>query len=215
LPYSHEYFYGRVGSGGSPNPTFNFSGISKSFMSAGFILAIRIASSLLVLLVLIAALRGELGHHYRQHFANERRERLFLAALAFLMTMFGLRALTWAIHHHIGPMHDIQTRSFHLHHMVWGILGLLVVGYLWLAQLGMGTSGSSQWGSAAMAVLYGICAALTLDEFALWLRFQDVYWLPQGRQSIEAAMMFGALLAIGAFGGQFFHGISKSLVKRK
>jgi hypothetical protein len=124
-----------VGSGGLPNPTFNFSGISKSFMSAGFILAIRIASALLVLLVLIAALRGELGHHYRQHFANERRERLFLAALAFLMTMFGLRALTWAIHHHIGPMHDIQTRSFHLHHMVWGILGLLVIGYLWLAQL--------------------------------------------------------------------------------
>jgi hypothetical protein len=184
-------------------------------MSEKFILAIRIASAVLLLLVLITALRGELGHHYRRHFASERRERLFLASLAFLMTMFGLRALTWAIHHNIGPMHDIQTRSFHLHHMVWGILGLLLLGYLWLAQLGTGMPGSSQWGSAGMAVLYGVCAALTLDEFALWLRLQDVYWLPQGRQSIEAAMMFGALLAVGAFGGKFFHAISKSLVLRK
>jgi hypothetical protein len=178
------------------------------------ILFIRVLSALLGLLALIAALRGDLGHHYRQHFADERRERLFLAALAFLMTMFALRALTWAIHHHIGPMHDIQTRSFHLHHMVWGICGLLVTGYLWLAQLGIGMEGSSQWGSAGMAVLYGVSSALTLDEFALWLRLQDVYWLPQGRESIEAAMMFGALLALGAFGRNFFHAISRSMFKR-
>ncbi|MGC2743628.1 MAG: hypothetical protein WA672_10600 [Candidatus Angelobacter sp.] len=182
-------------------------------MKETLVLFVRIASALLALLVLIVALRGDLGHHYRRHFASERRERLFLASLAFLVTMFGLRALTWAIHNHIGPMHDIETKSFHLHHMVWGILGLLVVGYLWLAQLGTGIPGSSQWGSAGMAVLYGICSALTLDEFALWLRLQDVYWLPQGRESIEAAMMFGALLAIGALGGKFFHGISASLFK--
>ena len=168
---------------------------------------------MLLLLALIAALRGDLGHHYRQHFADERRERLFLASLAFLATMFALRALTWAIHHHIGPMHDIQTKSFHLHHMVWGILGLLVIGYFWLAQLGTGMAGSSQWASAITAVLYGICGALALDEFALWLRLQDVYWLPQGRESIEAAMMFGSLLAIGAFGGKFFRGIVRAIFR--
>jgi hypothetical protein len=175
------------------------------------ILSIQVISALLSLLVLITALRGQLSHHYREHFASERRERLFLASLAFLTTILALRALTWAIHNHIGPMHDIQTRSFHLHHMVWGILGLLLIGYLWLAQIGTGMNGSSQWASAIMAILYGICAALTLDEFALWLRLQDVYWLPQGRESIEAAMMFGALLAIGAFGGKIFHGLSRSL----
>ena len=174
------------------------------------VLVIRLASALLALVVLIAALRGDLRHHYRKHFSSERRERLFLASLAFLTTMFALRALTWAIHNHIGPMHDIETKSFHLHHMVWGILGLLCVGYLWLAQIGTGERGASQWASAGMAILYGICGALTLDEFALWLRLQDVYWLPQGRESIEAALMFGSLLALGAFGGTFFHGIARS-----
>lgn len=179
------------------------------------VLLVRAASALLVFIALIAALRGDLAHHYRKHFASERRERLFLASLAFLATMFALRALTWAIHNHIGPMHDVQTKSFHLHHMVWGILGLLAIGYAWLAQVGTGMSGQSQAGSAMMAVLYGICGALTLDEFALWLRLQDVYWLPQGRESIEAAMMFGALLAIGAFGGNFFHGLTRSLFYKK
>ena len=174
------------------------------------VLVIRLATALLALVVLIAALRGDLRHHYRKHFSSERRERLFLASLAFLMTMFALRALTWAIHNHIGPMHDIETKSFHLHHMVWGILGLLCVGYLWLAQIGTGEPGASQWASAMMAILYGICGALTLDEFALWLRLRDVYWLPQGRESVEAALMFGSLLALGAFGGTFFHAIARS-----
>jgi len=179
-------------------------------MSDVTILAIRIASAALLFAVLIAALRGDLGHHYRRHFVSERSERLFLASLSFLTTMFILRAITWAIHNHIGPLHDVETKSFHLHHMVWGILGLLTIGYLWLAQIGIGTPGSSQWVSALMALLYGICGALTLDEFALWLRLQDVYWLPQGRESIEAAMMFGSLLAIGAFGGNFFRAIAMS-----
>jgi hypothetical protein len=147
------------------------------------VLVIRIISALLALVVLIAALRGDLHQHYRKHFSSERRERQFLASLAFLTTMFALRALTWAIHTHIGPMHDIETKSFHLHHMVWGILGLLAVGYLWLAQIGTGIPGASQWASG-MAILYGICGALTLDEFALWLRLQDVYCLPRdGRAS--------------------------------
>ena len=179
------------------------------------VLIVRIVCAVLVLLVLIGALRGHLGHHYREEFASERRERLFLAALAFLCTMFVLRAITWAIHNHIGPLHDIHTQSFHLHHMVWGILGLLTIGYIWLAQYGTGMNGGSQWGSAVMAILYGNCAALTLDEFALWLRLQDVYWLREGRASIEAAMMFGSLLALGAFGGGFFHRLALSVVRRR
>lgn len=179
------------------------------------VLIVRVVCAVLVLITLIEALRGHLGHHYRREFASERRERLFLAALAFLGTMFVLRSLTWAIHHHIGPLHDVTTQTFHLHHMVWGIIGLLLLGYFWLAQYGTGFPGQSQWGSAAAATMYGIFSALTLDEFALWLRLQDVYWLPEGRQSIEAAMMFGAMLAVGAFGGGFFHRMAMSLIGRK
>ena len=40
------------------------------------------------------------------------------------------------------------------------------------------------------AIIFGIGAALTLDEFALWLHLDDVYWSEQGRQSIDAVIVF-------------------------
>jgi hypothetical protein len=55
-----------------------------------------------------------------------------------------------------------------------------------------------------MSLLYGVGAALTLDEFALWLNLKDVYWTSQGRTSIDAVILFGALLAIGAWGAPLF-----------
>ena len=48
-------------------------------------------------------------------------------------------------------------------------------------------------------------AALTLDEFALWLNMDpNDYWTTQGRESIDAVILFGALLAIGAWGAPLF-----------
>jgi hypothetical protein len=51
-----------------------------------------------------------------------------------------------------------------------------------------------------MSILYGAGAALTLDEFALWLNLRDVYWAPEGRTSIDAVILFGALLAASGWG---------------
>jgi hypothetical protein len=56
-----------------------------------------------------------------------------------------------------------------------------------------------------MSILYGVGAALTLDEFALWLNLKDVYWSSQGRSSIDAVILFGALLAIGAWGAPLWN----------
>jgi hypothetical protein len=50
---------------------------------------------------------------------------------------------------------------------------------------------------------YGLGAALTLDEFALWLNLEDVYWARQGRESVQALMLFGAVLSMGLWGGPF------------
>ena len=59
-----------------------------------------------------------------------------------------------------------------------------------------------------MSMTYGVAAALTLDEFALWLNLRDVYWEREGRESFEALALFGALLAVGLLGKPFFHGIA-------
>jgi hypothetical protein len=57
--------------------------------------------------------------------------------------------------------------------------------------------------------LYGIGAALTLDEFALWLNLEDVYWTRKGRQSIDATILFGSILLIGVHGWSFLSGVAR------
>lgn len=82
--------------------------------------------------------------------------------------------------------------------MTFGIIGLLGTGFVWNSQIGLGTPGANRWGSRVSAVGYGMAAALTLDEFALWLNLEDDYWNKQGRESIDAVAIFGSLLALAA-----------------
>ena len=111
-----------------------------------------------------------------------------------------MRAVVFAVLHNIPPFHFIEHGGSHIHHLVFGIIILLVVGYGWLADIGTGVDDSSILLSRLMSILYGTGAALTLDEYALWLNLKDVYWSPQGRSSIDAVILFGALLAAGAWG---------------
>lgn len=149
---------------------------------------------------------------YRSHFSDARRERLFLASLSFYLTVLIVRSITLAIHFGVGGLHDIAVHGTHVHHLVWGILLLLIIGYLWLARFGTGDDKSSVWGSRLTAILYGTGAALTLDEFALWLRLEDVYWSPEGRESVRAIILFGALLAVSLQGGRFIRALIRDLV---
>src|SRR5207302_10171695 len=120
-----------------------------------------------------------------------------------------VRGITIAIHNDVGPFHNIDMGGRHIHHMVWGILLLLLVGYLWLVQIGTGLPNSSPWAGRLNSMIYGIAAALTLDEFALWLNLKDVYWQRQGRESYEAMGLFGGILAIGIYGAPLFKGIGR------
>jgi hypothetical protein len=95
--------------------------------------------------------------------------------------------------------------------MVWGILLLLLVGYTWLMRIGTGAQDSWPWAGRLTSMLYGIAAALILDEFALWLNLSDVYWQREGRESYEAMAFFGGLLGIGIFGAPLFRGLVHEL----
>lgn len=176
-----------------------------------------------VLPILVAAILGGLSaivSHtrlkgvYQHRLAESRRERLFLASLGFFTTVLVVRALTIAIRHDFGPFHDISMRGRHIHHLVWGILLLLLVGYLWLVEVGTGAASPTQWAGRLTSMLFGVAAALTLDEFALWLNLRDVYWEREGRESFEALALFGGLLAIGVFGGPFWRGVVKEMSGR-
>ena len=150
---------------------------------------------------------NRIAGHYQHHFSSIRRERLFIASISFFVTFAIVRGITYSIHLGIGPFHDVTSGGKHIHHLVWGIACLLLVGYLWLLRVGSGDDATSRTMSRMTAILYGLGAALTLDEFALWLNLEDVYWEHEGRLSVDAVILFGALLSIGVWGGRFFQAL--------
>ena len=129
---------------------------------------------------------------------------MFLSSVGFGVAFGSARGVTHAIKHQVGPFRNLSVGGRHLHHLVFGIAGLLGTGYLWLLQVGTGTDDNRANGlSRATSIAYGAGAALTLDEFALWLNLKDVYWAHQGRESIDAVVLFGAILSMGVWGAPF------------
>lgn len=152
--------------------------------------------------------RKQVGAVYEKHFAEDRRrERRLISASSFFATFALVRAITHAIRAERGPFRNITPGGRHIHHMAFGITALILVGYLWLMEIGID---DGRRASQLTAAGYGSGTALTLDEFALWLNLEDDYWTKQGRESIDAVALFGSLLAISATGRNFF----KELLRR-
>jgi hypothetical protein len=166
-----------------------------------------IVVGLLVIIVTVAVFlilrHPHVNSLFVQSIPDRPQSRLFLASVAFFLTFAGVRTTTYSNYHGIGPFHDIYFHGRHIHHLVWGILILLPVGYGWLVEAGSGGKQTSAFAGRVLSLLFGAGAALTLDEFALWLNLEDVYWAREGRASIDAVILFGSLLLMGVWGGRF------------
>ena len=124
-----------------------------------------------------------------------RRELVAWLVVGFLATFLVTRLVTHAIRSGRGPFRDASVGGVHVHHEVYGIFLLLGTG---TAEFAYRPGGG--W-AALLAVLFGAGAALTLDEFALWLHLEDVYWSREGRSSVDAvliAAVVGIFLLVGA-----------------
>ena len=119
------------------------------------------------------------------------------ATLGFTLTLVVTRGITTLLHKKgAGPNGGIIVGGVHIHHFVFGMVGLLLLGYLWLLLVGFEDKPPRRL-FRYTAFAYGICSALILDEFALWLNLRDVYWERQGRESVEALYIFGGILLWG------------------
>jgi hypothetical protein len=170
---------------------------------------------LLVAAVLLVVLQlTRLGYLVHTSIPDRPRRRVFLASVAFFVTFLGVRLLVFFVVRGEGPFNWVVMGGKHIHHLVWGILILLLVGYGWLLDLGRAHSPMSILLSRIMSIAYGAGAALTLDEFALWLNLDpDAYWARSGRVSIDAIVLFGSLLMIGAWGAPFFQSLKRLWTK--
>ncbi|MFN2617673.1 MAG: hypothetical protein ABR581_11215 [Thermoleophilaceae bacterium] len=128
------------------------------------------------------------------------KETHFLVLIAFLLSFGFIRTSAHLIRAQVSWWPgNVQTKGgTHVHHLVWGILLLLVNGYV-----GVALDPGSPW-REIVAALFGVGMGLTLDEFALWLNLEDVYWSQKGRQSIDAVVVAAGLLALTLLGLQFW-----------
>jgi hypothetical protein len=124
------------------------------------------------------------------------RAPAMLALIAFLLSFAFIRTSARMIRSprfQWWPGNVETSGGLHIHHLVWGISLLLTTGFVSFA------TEDTSW-TQITAVGFGIGAGLTLDEFALWLRLEDVYWAREGRASLDAivlATVFAVVVMLG------------------
>jgi lysyl-tRNA synthetase class 2 len=90
---------------------------------------------------------------------------------------------------------NIESESgLHLHHLVFGIVTMMIAG-----TLGYVADGRSPY-TEICALGFGIGVGLTIDEFALWVHLEDVYWEREGRSSVDATVIAGSLMLLVVLG---------------
>lgn len=138
---------------------------------------------------------ASIGSLFDRAIVDTDRLAPFLFFVALLATFAFIRTSTHMIRAQVSWWPgNVSVGGTHVHHLVWGILALLVFGYL-----GVVVQPQSPW-HEIVTVLFGIGAGLTLDEFALWLELEDVYWEAEGRKSIDAMIVAGCLAGLALVG---------------
>ncbi|MFJ7067075.1 hypothetical protein [Streptomyces sp. NPDC101115] len=131
-----------------------------------------------------------MGHWFSRNIVEPGKLPMFLALASFVLTFAVTRTITRLIRAGKGPFGNISSGGVHIHHVVPGVV-LTVLG-------GFGAVGSGRHGvgAAVFAVVFGIGAGLVLDEFALILHLDDVYWSDDGRKSVEVVVLTAALVLL-------------------
>jgi hypothetical protein len=133
-------------------------------------------------------LLASVGSVYDRAIVDTGRQAEFLFFVAFLITFGFIRTSAHLIRAQVSWWPgNVSVGGTHIHHLVWGILLLLIAGYV-----GITIAPASPW-HEILAILFGVGTGLTLDEFALWLNLKDVYWSQQGRRSIDAVIVAATL----------------------
>ena len=138
---------------------------------------------------------ASLASAYQDGIVDAGREPEFLFFVSFLLTFGFIRTSAHMIRAQVKWWPgNVEVGGTHIHHLVWGILLLLICGYVSIA-----IDLASPW-REIIAVLFGVGTGLTLDEFALWLNLKDVYWSEQGRASIDAVVIAAAVSGLVLIG---------------
>jgi hypothetical protein len=131
-----------------------------------------------------------------QILAHER-QGVFLVLVGFILSFAFIRMSTRLMRSPKVPWWPgsvVSESGVHLHHLVFGIVTMMIAG-----TLGFAAHGESPYAEIC-GFLFGVGAGLTIDEFALWVYLDDVYWAEQGRSSIDATVIAAAAMGLVVLG---------------
>jgi hypothetical protein len=138
-----------------------------------------------------------ISEFWNEHIIAHDRQGVFLVLVGFVLSFAFIRMSTRLMRSPKVPWWPgsvVSDSGVHLHHLVFGIVTMMVAGTLGFAALG-----ESPYAEIC-AFGFGVGAGLTIDEFALWVYLDDVYWAEEGRSSIDATVIAAALMGLVVLG---------------
>jgi hypothetical protein len=134
---------------------------------------------------------------WNDQLAEHDRQWLFLVLLGLVVSFGFIRLSTRLMRSPRVPWWPgsiVSDGGLHVHHLVFGIVLMIAAGTISFAGF-------------AVSPIYEICAfgfgvgiGLTIDEFALWVHLEDVYWAKEGRSSVDAAVIATGLMGLALLG---------------
>jgi hypothetical protein len=134
---------------------------------------------------------------WNEHILAHDKQGVFLVLVGFVLSFAFIRMSTRLMRSPKVPWWPgsvVSESGVHLHHLVFGIVTMMIAG-----TLGFAAHGESPWAEIC-GFLFGVGAGLTIDEFALWVYLDDVYWAHEGRSSIDATVIAAALMGLVVLG---------------
>ena len=140
-----------------------------------------------------ASIFSDFWSNLEQH----HEQAVFLVLVGFLASFAFIRMSTRIIRSESvswWPGNIESESGLHLHHLVFGIVTMMVAG-----TLGFVADGRTPF-TEICALGFGVGVGLTIDEFALWVHLEDVYWADEGRSSIDATVITASLMLLVVLG---------------
>jgi len=134
-----------------------------------------------------------LADFWNDQILAEEKQGLFLVLVGFILSFGFIRMSTRLMRSpkvSWWPGSVVSEGGVHVHHLVFGIVTMMASG-----AVGFSVLGDSPYAEIC-AFLFGVGAGLTIDEFALWVYLEDVYWSEQGRVSIDATVIAAAAMGL-------------------
>ncbi len=152
-----------------------------------------------------ASIGSLVSRFWQDQLVDHHRELIFLVLVGFLLSFLFIRASTRLMRSPKVPWWPgsiVSDSGLHVHHLVFGIITMMLAGAIGFADQG------KTFLSGIAAFGFGVGIGLTIDEFALWLHLDDVYWAEEGRRSIDATVILTVVLAMMMFGVRPFEVIA-------